>query len=181
MRAFFALELPDLLRNDLALFAKKIQKELPGRYLDPATYHVTLAFLDDLNVSDTPLAKETLYEALNASCYEPIHLIPTNLGTFKGSKRLTLHLALEQTSALMELAQNLRASLVDHGFSYDTKPFFPHITVARNIALTNSSIPSPILPPPGRAQYLTLFESHLTDKGAIYEPLERECLILPTA
>ena len=61
MRAFFALELPDLLRNDLALFAKKTQKELPGHYLDPATYHVTLAFLGDLNVSDTPLAKETLY------------------------------------------------------------------------------------------------------------------------
>lgn len=181
MRAFFALELPDLLRNDLALFAKKMQKELPGRYLDPATYHVTLAFLGNLDASDISLAKETLYEALNASCYEPIHLIPTTVGSFKESKKPTLHVVLEQTPALMELAQNLRTLLIRYGFSCDTKPFFPHITLARNVTLTDSFIPSPPLPPSGRAQFLTLFESHLTDKGAIYEPLCRECLILPTA
>lgn len=181
MRVFYALELPDLLRNDIATYAQQVQKDLPGRYLDPSTYHVTLAFVGDIVPERLDDAKQVLYDALRVSRYTPLHLIPEELGVFTGLKKPTLRLALEQTEPLMESAQAVREALTEHGFTYNQKPFFPHITLARGVDLTDGFIPSPALPQSGRAPFVTLFESHLTDKGAIYEPLCRECLILPTA
>lgn len=181
MRIFFALELPDLLRADIAAYAKHISEELPGRYLDPTTYHVTLAFLGDISPERLEDAKQVLSDALRVVRRKPIHLIPEELGVFTGLKKPTLRLALEQTEPLMKAAQVVREALTQHDLTYNKKPFFPHITLARGVDITDGFIPSTPLPCSGRAEYITLFESHLTDKGARYEPLKRACLILPTA
>ena len=56
MRTFIALELPTDFADDVAAMARRLSASLEGRFLDRSTYHLTLAFLGDIDDAEAARA-----------------------------------------------------------------------------------------------------------------------------
>ena len=130
---------------------------------------MTIAFLGDVIERELADAMLALDEA--ASRFAPVELAPDGLGKFGRANDATLWLGFTQNPKLMELAAFVREGLDDAGVNYDSKPFVPHLTIARRAALDSGTLPALPFPAPAHADELTLFKSTLTGDGAIYEPV----------
>ncbi len=169
MRAFIALDIPQALREDVAALARQLKTSVRGRFVPRENYHVTIAFLGDVIERELADAMLALDEA--ASRFAPVELAPDGLGKFGRANDATLWLGFTQDPKLMELAAFVREGLDDAGVNYDSKPFVPHLTIARRAALDSGTLPALPFPAPAHADELTLFKSTLTGNGAIYEPV----------
>lgn len=169
MRAFIALDIPQALREDVAALARQLKTSVRGRFVPRENYHVTIAFLGDVIERELADAMLALDEA--ASRFAPVELAPDGLGKFGRANDATLWLGFTQDPKLMELAAFVREGLDDAGVNYDSKPFVPHLTIARRAALDSGTLPALPFPAPAHADELTLFKSTLTGDGAIYEPV----------
>jgi len=169
MRAFIALDIPQALREDVAALARQLKTSVRGRFVPRENYHVTIAFLGDVIERELADAMLALDEA--ASRFAPVELAPDGLGKFGRANDATLWLGFTQNPKLMELAAFVREGLDDAGVNYDSKPFVPHLTIARRAALDSGTLPALPFPAPAHADELTLFKSTLTGDGAIYEPV----------
>lgn len=169
MRAFIALDIPQALREDVAALARQLKTSVRGRFVPRENYHVTIAFLGD--VIERELADAMLALDGAASRFAPVELAPDGLGKFGRANDATLWLGFTQDPKLMELAAFVREGLDDAGVNYDSKPFVPHLTIARRAALDSGTLPALPFPAPAHADELTLFKSTLTGDGAIYEPV----------
>lgn len=169
MRAFIALDIPQALREDVAALARQLKTSVRGRFVPRENYHVAIAFLGDVIERELADAMLALDEA--ASRFAPVELAPDGLGKFGRANDATLWLGFTQNPKLMELAAFVREGLDDAGVNYDSKPFVPHLTIARRAALDSGTLPALPFPAPAHADELTLFKSTLTGDGAIYEPV----------
>lgn len=169
MRAFIALDIPQALREDVAALARQLKTSVRGRFVPRENYHVTITFLGDVIERELADAMLALDEA--ASRFAPVELAPDGLGKFGRANDATLWLGFTQDPKLMELAAFVREGFDDAGVNYDSKPFVPHLTIARRAALDSGTLPALPFPAPAHADELTLFKSTLTGDGAIYEPV----------
>lgn len=169
MRAFIGLEVPEGTADEMAGVARQLSACMRGRFLPRSTYHVTLAFLGDVDEVESRRAMD----ALEAACMqaEPVELRFRGLGTFGKPHDATLWMGVEPASPLMQLAAGVRERLEREGVSFDEKPFKPHITIARRAALPKRELPPLLFPVPACAQNATLFKSTLTSEGTLYKPL----------
>ena len=83
MRAFIALELPTDFADDVAAMARRLSASLDGRFLDRSTYHLTLAFLGDIDDAEASRAMDALDAACAGSA--SVLLAFDSLGKFGGS------------------------------------------------------------------------------------------------
>lgn len=90
MRAFIALELPADFADDTAAAARRLSASLEGRFLDRSTYHLTLAFLGDIDDAEASRAMDALDVACAGSA--PVSLAPDGLGKFGRPADATLWL-----------------------------------------------------------------------------------------
>jgi len=65
----------------------------------------------------------------------------------------------------------MREELDVRGIGYDSKPFKPHITLARRARIPRSPLPALAFPRDDIATDVTLFKSELSHEGASYKPL----------
>lgn len=131
-RTFIAIELHDEAREALRREIARLRAVLPGvRFVNPASLHLTLAFLGELD--DTRLEAATQSAMIVASAHAPFTLRLANLGTF-GSARsprvIWVGLAGEQAQ-LLALRVALTDDLASRGFPREERPFAPHLTLAR--------------------------------------------------
>jgi len=147
------------------------------RWTDPATLHLTVRFLGAVEEEALPAVMAAVTGA--ASLVPPLALEVAGPGAFPSPRRpraLFLGLA-GDVKPLRALAASLEAGLVAAGLPAETRPFRPHLTVAR--ARERRGGPDleaalALFPPLGlrwEAAALTLFESHLGAGGARHEPL----------
>ena len=109
MRAFIALELPADFADDTAAAARRLSASLEGRFLDRSTYHLTLAFLGDIDDAEASRAMDALDVACAGSA--PVSLAPDGLGKFGRPADATLWLGVAPDPALQALAERVR----EHG------------------------------------------------------------------
>lgn len=169
MRTFIALELPQNFCDNLAFLSHNLSRVIEGRFMKRETYHLTLAFLGDIN--ETTAAKvieilDTIQPQISA-----IRLNATGLGKFGKPHDATLHLQIQATESLLQLAELLRKELKANGISFDEKKFRPHITLARRAQIPKGKLPELAFPTPALATTVTFFKSTLTPEGAQYKPL----------
>lgn len=169
MRTFIALELPETFADDVAALSRCLRRSVDGRFMKRETYHLTLAFLGDIDESEAARAIDALERAC-AGC-PPVPLSCTGLGKFGKPHDCTLWLGVEPVTELMGLAQAVRTELTSAGVTYDTKPFRPHITLARRARMPRGDLGDLVFPAPGWASRVVLFKSMLTQEGANYKPL----------
>ena len=169
MRAFVALELPELFEDEVAALARQLRGAVDGRFMRRETYHVTLAFLGEIDEAGAREALSALDEVRETAA--PVPLVPCGLGTFGKPHDATLWLGLRGDDGLASLARAVRAALDARGIAYDRKAFRAHITLARRARLPKGELPALVFPAPATAARVTLFKSELAQEGATYKPL----------
>lgn len=87
--------------------------------------HLTLAF-----IGEVPSAKKAI-DALSTICIPSFELILEGYGEFGDGK--VCYAKTVPTQALAFLADIVRKRLIKQGLEIDTKPFKPHITLARQL------------------------------------------------
>lgn len=169
MRAFIALELPDSMVGEVLVLTRQLRSVVPGRFMKPETYHLTLAFLGEVDEAGARCAMEALDDACQGLGSVPLR--PEGLGSFGRASDATLWLGIAPAPELMEVARAVRAALGARGLSYDAKPFKPHVTLARRARLGHIELTGLAFPGETRASHVTLFKSILLPDGARYKPL----------
>lgn len=124
LRIFFGLELPEAQRAALAL--RQAMLPLPRR-VDPADFHLTLAFLGERRDDEIEAAHEAALRVRAA----PFELTVADLGLFGGEKPRVAWAGVLPCPPLDDLAARLVAALRQAGLDPEARRFTPHITLAR--------------------------------------------------
>jgi 2'-5' RNA ligase len=133
IRSFIAIELPDELR--LAL--RRLQSQLRTgshasvKWVDPYGIHLTLKFLGSIGTDMVGRITAALEEAVRG--IPPFHLEISGLGAFPGLKRVQVVWVgvTGEVGRLSQLQQAIESSLKPLGFAPESRPFTPHLTLAR--------------------------------------------------
>ena len=130
MRLFVALEIPEPVRERLAaLIVAMRPAATKAKWVRPENLHVTLKFLGEA----APEKLNAIGEALCCARSEaPIEVRFRGLGSFPNEKRTrVLWAGVEGSANLAALAASVDSVVASAGFPKETRPFFPHLTLAR--------------------------------------------------
>ena len=162
--------------GELAAVTARLRSKQDGlRWTAPESWHVTLQFLGN--------AEPDQYERLVARLGEvrspavPVRL--EELGFF--DRAGIFYAGVGLTPALLSLQQRVTAEIARCGFAAETRPFHPHITLARAKSEGRGQGLRALQARIGRqpaftrfvAEEFLLYESHLSSAGARYEMRER--------
>ena len=133
IRSFIAIELPD----DLKLALIRLQEQLKSgkstsvKWVDPYNIHLTLKFLGNISTSIVDKIARALEEAVRG--ISPFHLEVKGLGAFPSLKRVQVVWVgiTGEVDRLSQLKQRIESGLADLGFVPESRPFTPHLTLAR--------------------------------------------------
>lgn len=124
-RLFAAIPLPDMLHDTI----ERLQRPIPGvRWLDPATWHITLRFIGEV----TNRQVDDIADALGAIHLRPFPLRLQSVGHFppRGQPK-SLYAGVAPAEALSALKREVDRALRPLDLPADNRPFVPHVTLAR--------------------------------------------------
>jgi 2'-5' RNA ligase len=178
-RLFFALDLPDRVRDGIAAWGREQLADPALRPVAEGSLHITLAFLGYLPEKRIPQLAEIVAAsggtAPRIELGEPVPRPP------RGRPRLFALAA--DSPATVALQAGLEERLVEAGlYEPEKRPFWPHVTVARvRREERGSKRPALVSRPPGALPEdllqpfdgvrITLYRSQLQPQGAQYTPL----------
>lgn len=179
LRAFVAVELPDPLRHALA----KLQTTLRATRADvawvaPANLHFTLKFLGAIDAADVDGLAQALREAMRGRA--PFPLTVEGIGAFPGTRnpRIIWVGATGGAEALTAIAEAVERACVARGLPAERRPFAAHLTLGR--VRSRAGLPALVKAlqtvechgaAPISVDQITLFQSTLSSRGAVYTPL----------
>lgn len=180
IRAFLAIELPDVLRTKLSLVQGELKKSgADVRWVPVGNIHLTLKFFG--NVPDgeiEPLAQAARQEAADAA---PFKLQVTAAGAFPSMKSpRVVWLGLGgDIVPLEQLYRRLEKAFAILGYLPEDRAFSPHLTLGRvkspsgrhRLAQMLEKLP-PLNWPPFAVTEVVLFRSVLSPQGSTYTPLK---------
>ncbi len=131
-RTFIAIELPRDVRARLAQHIASLRRELPdvrASWSREANLHLTLKFLGNVPVTDVTKVSAAVASATKSvSSFE---LTISDCGTFPARGRPSVLWIGTQASGLLTLHAAIEDELAQAGFTRESRPFHPHLTVAR--------------------------------------------------
>lgn len=169
MRLFIGIPIGTDARAALAQAAAEMRAIEDGRYVAKEMYHVTLAFLGELEVGRMDAVRAAMDEA--AGCARSVPLTLAGAGSFGKGESAILYAGVRGADGLCPVADELRAALAARGLPFDPKPFKAHITLARRVNATGALLASKIAPVAFCADGLTLFHSCRVDGALRYLPI----------
>ncbi|WP_423407712.1 RNA 2',3'-cyclic phosphodiesterase [Heyndrickxia sp. MSNUG] len=128
---FYALELPAEVKEKLEKAKSELQEALPFKtWVHPQDLHITLAFLGNAGAPQMDAANNLIDSALSRQF--KFELAIDHLGTFgrKDSPRI-FWAGLEESKSLSVVREDVFSACLSAGFKLETRPFSPHITLAR--------------------------------------------------
>lgn len=163
----------------------KNDRQLNSNHLNwtkPENWHITLFFLGDTSISKIALLQNLIGESFKNIQTFNAELV--GLGVFPNSiNPKVLWLGLEDIQPLMPAHHQLGDLLLQNGFSFDSKPLKPHLTLARIKHLNDRLIFDSLLNEFRQKTFgsviidrIVLYESVLTSQGPVYKPLFEKCL-----
>jgi len=185
MRLFVALDIDAAIRQRLAEFVSDLKAHVPSvRFVAPESFHVTLKFIGESSRVDE------LRSGLQAVRGEPVELAFRDCGFFPNPDRARVFwVGIEADARLQQLAQQIDESLRPFGIASEPGPYKPHLTLARagsgkprgkgasdkGLQSIRQYLNGKAAPEFGRmaAHEFILFQSTLSPRGAIYNPLAR--------
>ena len=178
VRAFICIELPDVLRDELARLQKLLKPASRGvRWVRPQGIHLTLKFLGDVKTDQLP-AIESAVENATADVL-PFELKADGAGAFPNYKRPRVYWIgiNDPTDTLATLQQQIEAAIEPLGFPREKRSFSPHLTLGRVKSPDNLPAIQDILEAaslnaePFTVRQIILMKSELQPGGAVYTPL----------
>jgi 2'-5' RNA ligase len=173
IRAFFGLPLPEPQRRDLGRYLEGCMAIAPDfRWARADNLHITVRFIGSVERA----LVEGIADRLEGSSGLAFQLALGDVGLFRRSRlaRVVWLGVREGTDALQALAGRVETECRNAGLEPETRPFQPHLTLARARARDGASLPElPAVPrlEPWTADELVLYSSHLGKGGAIHEPI----------
>jgi 2'-5' RNA ligase len=172
LRLFVAIGLPETVRQRLAA----LERGIPGaRWLPPENLHLTLRFIGEVNEG---LAEDA------ASALSHVHapaftMTLAGVGHFGHLQRAhSVWAGVEPCPPLSRLRDNIESALVRAGFRPEGRKFKPHVTLARVKGETGHHLANFLAEHntyrdgPVAVNAFSLYVSHLSRSGAIYEAAE---------
>ncbi len=179
MRLFVAVELDDTVRRAAEKAAEELRtrigRSLNAKWVSPSHMHVTVRFIGNVADDRLPSLRDTLRPPLAIS---PFIIALGDCGAFPshGPPRV-LWIGLKQgVPSLQALHDEFNRRLVPLGFEPETRPFNPHLTLARikdaprgSSAVVRNAVLSVHVPSAWwEVREAVLFESRLSPKGSTY-------------
>ena len=130
MRLFVALDLPAEVRQELRNLIERLSKLCPNaRWVRPEGIHVTLKFIGHID----PAKAEVICEALQSIRSDrPVEMQFRGMGFFPNDRRPGVAwCGVEGSPNLAKLAADIEAVVQPLGIARETRPFTPHLTLAR--------------------------------------------------
>ena len=181
-RTFIALEVPEERRVKLGRLQSLVAPEVPGaRWVDPSQFHVTMAFLGEVENVDLDGVCRAVAEA--AAGHPPLQLRLDGLGVFTEAQPRTVWVGLAgDLEALAALQKEIAEAAKRAGYPPDDR-FSPHVTIGR-VKVGRAAAPVGDLGPllrhyrgwsagSFRVAEVVTFSSTLTPDGPVYPPLAR--------
>ncbi len=133
IRSFIAIELPDELKAGLTRLQAqlKLSHQSWVKWVDPYSIHLTLKFLGNIAVDKIDDVTRAMEEA--ARGVSPFHLEVKELGVFPNLRRVQVAWVGVggEVDKLGQLQQRIESALARVGFTPESRPFSPHLTLAR--------------------------------------------------
>ena len=164
IRAFFALVPDDAVRLRFVSLAREVARRSRGRAISGEHVHLTLAFLGDVPATSLPDLRR-IGDALPSA---GARLDFDTLGAWRASGVAWVapsHLP----DALSHLHATLNQALRDTGFDVESRPFRPHVTLARRCVQPQAR--AAIAPITWNVRRLCLVGSELHADGPIHSTL----------
>jgi 2'-5' RNA ligase len=180
-RLFIAIELGDNEKKRLETVQRTLAEKLPMfRWIKPASIHLTLKFLGNQQDIMVPRLKDVVSDV--AGRFDPFSARLEGLGAFPSPRRPRIiwcgvH---ENGAVLPKIAEAVESRCTELRIPPEDRAYTPHLTLAR--AKKDQRIPDirTILESSANERFcalsvreLSLMESTLTHRGAIYTVLHR--------
>lgn len=180
VRSFIAIELPDELKLGLARLEAqlKMSKQPWVKWVDPYSIHLTLKFLGSITADRISEITGAMGAATQG--IPPFRLEVKDLGVFPSLRRVQVAWVgiSGEVNKLSQLLQRLESNLTRLGFAPESRPFTPHLTLARlrnRASLDERQSFGQLIAATGfKAAYtikvdaINLMRSQLTREGAIH-------------
>lgn len=178
MRLFVAIALTDEIREAFRAFLNTLRGAAPNaKWVRPENLHVTLKFLGHTDAEKLPAIHSELAHIHDE---RPISLTFGGLGFFPNDRRPRVFwVGMDASVNLKTMAGGIDREMHKLGFPLETRPFTPHLTLARfeppgmpaalaDVAQQNSAHNFGALTAP----HFRLIESKLKPTGAEYTTLQ---------
>lgn len=187
MRLFVAIDVTPEVCDTLTRIQMRLRtRGLPLRWSEPESIHLTLHFLGETD----PALLELLHAALQraASSMPMLRLGLADCGVFPDARRPQVVWAGVQgdLAGLAALHQALAHELAALGLALETRPYHPHLTLARTrrdttpeqLRRIGAAVQAldPLDGPFWQADRVILFRSDLTPAGSVYTALAAAAL-----
>jgi 2'-5' RNA ligase len=133
IRSFIAIELPDEVKSALTQLQAQLKtgKQLPVKWVDPYSIHLTLKFLGNIDLNKIREVTGAMEAA--AQGISPFKLEIKDLGVFPNLKRVRVVWVgvSGEVAQLSQLQQRTESNLAPLGFAREARSFTPHLTLAR--------------------------------------------------
>lgn len=133
IRSFIAIELPDDLKAALTRLEDELKSHDPPaiKWVDPRSIHLTLKFLGNVDAGRVAGIAAAIERA--ALGVFPFHLEVKGLGVFPNPRRVQVVWVgvSGEVERLVQLQQRIEAAVSPLGFPTESRPFAPHLTIAR--------------------------------------------------
>jgi 2'-5' RNA ligase len=167
VRAFFAVWPDDVARRSLAQLAAAVAQRTGGRATRESNLHVTLAFIGE--VGEARLQALADCGAAAACAGDPFVLAVARL---RGAGRGLAWIApVDIDPSMGALHAALSRALARSGFTIESRPFVPHVTLSRRG--TKSGGASPPAPIAWRVDHLSLVGSVTGGEASTYREIVR--------
>ena len=132
VRSFIAVRLPDRVRAGLAAVSAELRGQTRGlAWVRADNLHITLRFLGEIEPVQLQHVREAVTEA--AAAVAPFTVSLGGLGAFPSGRapRVLWASVASGGEGLVALHAVLEAALVARGIPGESRPFHPHVTLAR--------------------------------------------------
>jgi 2'-5' RNA ligase len=133
IRSFIAIELPTELKQALSRLENQLKSgNQPWvKWVKPDSIHLTLKFLGNIAVATTAAITRAIEESAHG--IKPFRLTVRELGVFPNLKRVQVAWVgiSGEIDELTRLQKRLESKLTPLGFTPESRPFTPHLTLAR--------------------------------------------------
>jgi 2'-5' RNA ligase len=173
MRIFIGIPLP----GEVKLYLKETQTNLllnkaQGNLTDINNFHITLLFLGDLNQHQIEELAHELKSGLKDVSQFDFHL--DSIGSFvKGLDQIIWMGTRQEDDLLKKLHRKIKLIVKSLDLPFDDKAFKPHITLARRVRFTMSSMTHYLgmYQKPINVQKIHIYDSKRVNDQLVYTPL----------
>ena len=180
IRAFLALDPPEEILREIGRIQDRLRKLIHGdlRWVRPEGIHLTLKFFGD--ISENAVVNISAVAGQAAAAVGPFELAIGGTGVFPDPSRpRVVWLGMNgEVARLVTFQQGLERALWEIGFPPEERPFRPHLTLGRikspkGLTGLAEALEKEKTVTAGMftASGLSLFQSDLTPRGAVYTRL----------